>query len=164
MREKRTATSENSAAAKKPLSATSARTPMRRTANMDLLICLCWNCSSRDEGTPGMWHQMPTPGCQVTVALELQAKRELKVALALARAATAFGEYFAESGGVGGVEADIGRAAAAAVAAPIRMVPDVVRFGAELEAKLFVNWDRLEQSHIPILIPGLVDQVANSLR
>ena len=89
-----------------------------------------------------MWHQMPTPGYQV--ALELQAKRELKVALALARAATAFGEYFAEGRGVGGIEADIGRAAAAAVAAPIRMVPHVVRFSTELEPELFVNWDGFE--------------------
>ncbi len=96
-------------------------------------------------------------------ALELEAQRQLQIALALSRGAAAFVEYFAEGRGILRVEADIGRAAAPAVAAPIRMVPDVVGFGAELEAKAFVDGDSLEQSHVPIFVPGLVDEVADAL-
>jgi len=70
-------------------------------------------------------------------ASELKAERELQVTLALSGRATAFGKDFAKSLRVGRIETDIGRAAAAAIAAPIRMVPHVVGLGAELEAEPF---------------------------
>jgi threonine/homoserine efflux transporter RhtA len=66
----------------------------------------------------------------------------------LSGAAAAFGLYFAEGRRVGRVEANIGCAAAtlvaAPVAAPVRVIPDVARFGAELEAEPFVDRDGLE--------------------
>src|SRR6266849_8347094 len=88
--------------------------------------------------------QQPSPWGTLSPALELQAKRELQIALALSGGAAAFVEYLAEGRGIGRVEADIGRPAATAVAAPIRVVPDVVGFGAELETKPFVDRDGLE--------------------
>src|SRR5580704_5489600 len=97
-------------------------------------------------------------------ALELQPQRKLQVALALSGAAAAFGQYFAEGRSVGRVEANIGCTVTAAIGAPIRMVPDIVSFGAELEAKAFVDRDRLEQAHVPVLVTGLVDKVADALR
>src|SRR6266849_8177804 len=95
------------------------------------------------------------------VLLEIQAEGELQVALA-ATNATALGEYFPERG-TGRVEADIGCAAAAATAAPIRVVDEVVRLGAELETCFLGNGERLEQPEVPVLVSGLVDQVANAL-
>src|ERR1700704_2161081 len=44
------------------------------------------------------------------------------------------------------------------------MVPHVVSLGAELEAKPLVDRESLEQSHVPVLVSGLVDQIANALR
>src|ERR1700751_3459150 len=43
------------------------------------------------------------------------------------------------------------------------MVPDVVGLGTELEAEPFVDGNGLEQAHVPILIAGLMDEVANAL-
>src|SRR5437879_4670225 len=43
------------------------------------------------------------------------------------------------------------------------MVPDVIGFGAKLEAKPFVYGDGFEQAHIPVLISGLINQIADSL-
>src|SRR5260370_32164579 len=108
--------------------------------------CPRWNCSSRCEPRLGKSRQAST-AAEADLPrqlLELEAKRELQIALALSGGAAAFGEYFAESLGVGRVEADIGCAVATAIGAPIRMVPDIVGFGAELEAKAFVDGDSLE--------------------
>ena len=43
------------------------------------------------------------------------------------------------------------------------MIPDVVGFGAELEAKLLVDGECLEQTHVPVLKSRLIDKVANAL-
>ena len=113
-------------------------------------------CGQKQASQPNPWRTL-------SPALELQAKGELQIALALAGGAAAFGEYFTEGRWILRVEADIGRTAATTVAAPIRMVPDVVGFGAELEAKALVHGDSLEQSHVPIFVPGLGDEVADAL-
>ena len=63
---------------------------------------------------------------------------------AAAAGATTFGKHFAKGGEIGRIKADIGGAAATAVAAPIRVVPHVVGFGAELEANAFVDRDGFE--------------------
>jgi hypothetical protein len=127
-----------------------------------------FNCRRAKEKRPCCANQsgnLSDPNCWPITqpSLELQAKRELQVALALPGAAAALREYFAEGRGVGGVETNIGCAAATAVAAPIRMIPDIVSFGAELEAKAFVDGNGLEQAHVPVLVSGLVDKVANPL-
>lgn len=77
-------------------------------------------------------------------ASELKAERELQVALALSGRAAAFRENFAKGLGIGRIETDIGSAAAAAIAAPIRMVPHVVGLGAELEAEPLVDGNSFE--------------------
>src|SRR6267378_391840 len=94
--------------------------------------------------------------------LEEEAQRELQVALALTRAAAAFGEYFSERFGVGGVKPDVGRCPAAAVAAPIWVVPNIVGLGAELQSRFLGNREGLEQAEVPILEPRLVDEVADT--
>src|ERR1700756_5241985 len=118
---------------------------------------LCWNCSSRGQVRLAESRQASTSREAELPAqiLELDAQRELEIALALAGAAAAFGEHFAKRGGVGRVQADICSAAATAIAAPIRMIPDVVRFGTELEAEVLVDGNSLEQAHVPILVPRL---------
>lgn len=95
-------------------------------------------------------------------ALEIEAQRELQIALAAADA-TSLGQYFPEGIEVGGVKSDIGGPAAPAPAAPIRMVEKVEGLGAELKSSLLVNAEVLEKSEIPVLISGLVDEVANTL-
>src|SRR5205814_6196843 len=95
---------------------------------------------------------------------EIEAQRELQIALAAAAGATTFGKHFAKCGEVGRVKADIGGAAATSVAAPVGMVPDVVSFRAELKSDGFVEWKTLEQPHVPVREAGLIDQVANTLR
>ena len=79
-----------------------------------------------------------------TPASELKAERELQVALALSGRAAAFRENFAKGLGIGRIETDIGSAVAAAIGAPIRMVPHVVGLGAELEAEPFVDGNGFE--------------------
>ena len=96
--------------------------------------------------------------------LELHTERELQVAFTLAGAAAALRQDFSEGGGVRRVQADVGGAAATAVAAPVRMVPHVVSFGAELEAQVLVHRECLEQAHVPVLESRLIDQVADALR
>ena len=78
------------------------------------------------------------------VASELKAERKLQVALALSGRAAAFGENLAKGLGIGRIETDTGSAAATAIAAPIRMVPNVVGLGAELEAEPLVEGNGLE--------------------
>ena len=92
-----------------------------------------------------------------TVPSELRPQRELEVALA------AFGKDFSEGRSASRIQSDIGGATATATTAPIRMVPDVECFGAELEAKPFIHGNSLEQAHVPVLESGLVDHVANAL-
>src|SRR5260370_1378925 len=93
--------------------------------------------------------------------LEIGAERKLQVAFASTNAAT-LGKYFPERG-AGGVEADIGCPAATATAAPIRVVDEVVRLGAELETCFLGNGECLEQSDVPVLESRLVDKVADPL-
>ena len=69
--------------------------------------------------------------CAGGESLEVEAEGELEVALAAGYAA-ALGQDLAESGEVVGIEADVGGAAAAAAAAPVRVVDEVEGFGAEL--------------------------------
>src|SRR6266849_9736152 len=123
------------------------------------------NCSSRGETRLGKSRQASTSKAAeakyaelTEAALKLEAEGELQIALA------PLGKYFAEGRGIGGVEADIGRAAATAAAAPIWVVPDVEGFGAELEAEPFVDRNGLEQAEVPVLESGLVNDVANALR
>ena len=71
-------------------------------------------------------------------ALELEAKRELQIALA------AFGEYFAEGRRICGIKTDVGGSAATAAAAPIRVVPHVKSFRAKLKAETLVYGNGLE--------------------
>src|SRR6266403_1170842 len=94
--------------------------------------------------------------------LEVEAQRELQIALALTRAAATFGEYFPKGRGVSGVKPDVGCSPAAAIAAPIRVVPNVVRLGPELESYALCNREGLEQAEVPVLEPGLVDDVADA--
>src|SRR5690242_5140818 len=43
------------------------------------------------------------------------------------------------------------------------MVPNIVRFGSELEPSLFVYRERLKKSHVPVRESWLVDEVADEL-
>src|SRR5258707_3514076 len=98
----------------------------------------------------------------VASLLEVEAERELEIALAAAYAG-GFGQDLAEGGAVVGIEADVGGAAAAAATAPVRVVDEIEGFGAELEADVFFNRERFEQAEVPVLVAGLIDDVANLL-
>ena len=95
------------------------------------------SCCSRDDQSEAATH-LP---CS---SLKLQAQRQLQIAFALSGGATALREHLAEGCGVRRIQADIGGAAATAVGTPVRVVPDVVGFGAELETKAFIDGDGLE--------------------
>jgi hypothetical protein len=95
--------------------------------------------------------------------LEISAERELQVALALTRGATAFSEYFAESGKIRRVQANVGCPIATAIGAPIGVVPNVVGLGAELEASFLGNGEGLEKAEVPVLKSRLIDDVAHTL-
>ena len=84
--------------------------------------------------------------------LELRPQRELKVPFA------AFGCNLAERG-----TRRIEIHAATAGATPVRVVPDVEGFGAELEVYPLIHRNLLEQTHVPVLESRLIDDVANSL-
>ena len=75
---------------------------------------------------------------------EIKTQRELQVPLPAAAGTAAFYQYLAEGFCVRGVEPNIGGPATTAGAAPVRMVPDVVRFGSELKPLLFPDWKFLE--------------------
>ena len=95
-------------------------------------------------------------------SLEVEAQRELQIALAAADA-TSLGKYFSESIEIGGVKSDIRGPIAPATAAPIRMIDKVEGLGAELKPSLLINGKVLEEPEIPVLVSGLVDEVANPL-
>src|SRR5207248_4347184 len=91
-------------------------------------------------------------------ALELRAQRELQVAFAAPNAA-ALSCYLPEIR-TGWVEVD----APTAASTPVRVVEDVECFGTELECNPFGNRNGLEQSHVPVPEPGLINKVADALR
>src|SRR5882762_132611 len=107
-----------------------------------MAVLIAWTRLQRpgqDDGTLSMTRLKSPSPCLERSNLEEEAQRELQVALALTRTAAAFGEYFSERFGVGGVKPDVGRCPAAAVAVPIWVVPNIVGLGAELQSCFLGN-------------------------
>lgn len=90
--------------------------------------------------------------------LKVETKRKLNIALAAAARSAALRGNFSE-GGACGVEVH----AAAARAAPIRMVQEVEGFSAELESHAFADREGFEDPEVPIVETGLIDDVADVL-
>lgn len=85
---------------------------------------------------------------------EIESQRELQVPLTVSGAAAALGEYFAERREVVRVEAR---------AIPVRVIPDVEGLRAELKTIALVEWEALEEAHVPVLEARLIEDVANPL-
>jgi hypothetical protein len=87
--------------------------------------------------------------------LEIEAQRELQIALATAHP-SAFCEHFSEGIEIGGIESDVRCTVASAPTAPVGMVDEIESFGAELKASLLTNSEILEESNVPVLVTGLL--------
>src|SRR5438105_151184 len=87
------------------------------------------------------------PIVRLRTALELRAQRELHVALTV----LACNLTKCRAGRV-----EVRRA-------PVRVVEDVEGLCAELQLDSFIDGNRLEQAHVPVLQTRVVDQVANPL-
>src|SRR5437764_8045497 len=93
--------------------------------------------------------------------LEVKSQRNLQIALAAANSSP-FGKHFPEGVEIGGIESDITCVRVTpATATPIRMVDKVEGFSPELEPSLLVDGEVLGQAEIPVLVSGLIDEVAN---
>src|SRR5438552_5358741 len=95
--------------------------------------------------------------------LKVETQGELEVTLAGAAGAAALDQNFAKRGKVGRVQADVCGAAATARAAPVRVIPDVVGFRAELQSRAFCNLEGFEKAHVPVGEARLIDDVADTL-
>ena len=87
---------------------------------------------------------------------EFGAQRELQVAFA------AFGKHLPEVGAAR-IQGNVSSSVTAARSTPVRVIPDVVGFGTELEAEVLVHGNSLEQAHVPVLISRLIDEIADAL-
>src|SRR5438270_12861613 len=104
--------------------------------------------SAQDDG----WYQ----SLFIFAESELRAQRELEVAFA------ALGKHLSKVRAAR-IQDDISGAVAAARSTPVRMVPHVESLSTELEVYPLIHRNLLEQTHVPVLEPGLTDEVPHLL-